>query len=71
MEIFNQQWMASKYQLFIQRLPRASGHTSFEEFETVVKTILFVSSKEAEHQFCLSDKTVKKIKDLLAEEAFE
>lgn len=71
MRIFDEAYLNAKYQLFIQRLPRASGHTSYEQFKQIVKVILFNSSKQAEHQFFMSDKTIKKIKDLLREDVFE
>lgn len=68
MQIFNEQWLVEKYQLFKRNMPRASSRFDFETFSDLVYEIVFVSSKSAEHNFFLSDKTIKKIKDLIQEQ---
>lgn len=67
MNIFTDEWITEKYRLFKGDIPRASLKFDLERFTELAQVILFVSSKEAENRFFLSDKTIKKIKNILQE----
>lgn len=65
MDIFNRIWIEDKFMMFKRDVPRVSSRFDIERFEELVMVILFKSSKQAENDFFLSDKTIKKIKDIL------
>lgn len=63
--MLNENWLANKFKRFQNELPRASKGFDLDDFRTLVTLMLCHSSALIEVEYGMSDKTIKKIRDIV------